>query len=164
LRRTQLLIAALVFCCAAFSETPRPDFSGTWKLNNGKSSQDGPPDRDYVETIAQTPKTITVATKADGVTNLFDGTYPFTDKPRVEKQGNAYRYTMVHWEGTTLIFEVSDKDSKKDIAKVIFYVRDSWTLSRDGKVLTRFRRTLDPSKDAAGRANLADQRYVFDKQ
>ena len=163
MRTRQLLIAAALFCCAAFSGTGRPDFSGTWKLNNGKSSQDGPPDRVYLETIAQSSKEITVTTKSDGVTNLFDGTYPITDKPRIEKQGKAYRYIQVYWEGTTLVFELSDKDSKKDEAKVLYYVRDSWTLSPDGKVLTRFRRTLDPSKDA-GRANLNDQKYVFDKQ
>jgi len=157
------MVAAL--CCgAAFPGTEKPDFSGTWKLNNGKSSQDGPPDRVYVETVVQTPKSITVTTKADGVTNLFDGTYPITDKPRVEKQGNAYRSIQVYWETGTLVFELSDKDSKKDVAKILYYVRESWTLSPDGKVLTRFRRTLDPSKESAGRANLSDQRYVFDRQ
>jgi hypothetical protein len=156
-------LAAALFCCAAFSQTGKPDFSGTWKLNNGKSSQDGLPDRVYVETIVQSAKSITVTTKAEGVTNLFDGTFPIGDKERVEKEGNAYRFTKVYWEGGTLVFERSHKDSKKDIAKILFYVRESWTLSPDGKVLTRFRRTLEASKDG-DRPSLTDQKYVFDKQ
>lgn len=165
MRRTKFLVAAAaLFCCAAFSASSKPDFSGTWKLNNGKSSQDGPADRIYVETVEQTPKNITVKTKADGVTNLFDGTFPLSEKYRIEKKGNGYRFTRAYWEGTTLVFELSDKDSKKDEAKVLYYIRESWTLSPDAKVLTRFRRTLDGAKDAAGRANLSDQKYVFDKQ
>jgi hypothetical protein len=164
LSRTKLLFAAALFCCAALSDTGRPDFSGTWKLNNGKSAQDGPPDRDYVETIAQSPKSITVTTKSEGVTNLLDGTFPITEKFRIEKVGNAFRSTRVYWEGGTLVFELTDKDSKKDEAKVLFYVRESWTLSPDGKVLTRFRRTMEGVKNAGDRRNLTDQKYVFDKQ
>jgi hypothetical protein len=164
LSRTKLLFAAVFFCCAAFSDTGRPDFSGTWKLNNGKSAQDGPPDRVYVETIAQSPKSITVTTKAQGVTNLLDGTFPISEKIRVEKREKAYRSTRAYWEGGTLVFELTDKDSKKDEAKVLFYVRESWTLSPDGKVLTRFRRTLVGAKTASERPILTDQKYVFDKQ
>lgn len=162
--RTKLLFAAALFCCAAFSNTGRPDFSGTWNLNNGKSAQDGPPDRVYVATIVQSPKNITVTTKAEGVTNVLDGTFPITEKFRIEKQGNAYRSTRVYWEGGTLVFELKDNDSKKDDAKVLFYVRESWTLSPDGKVLTRFRRTLEGAKNAGDRPKLTDQKYVFDKQ
>lgn len=162
--RTQLLFVAALFCCAAFSNTGRPDFSGTWNLNNGKSAQDGRPDRVYVETIVQSPKNITVTTKAEGVTNVLDGTFPITEKFRIEKQGNAYRSTRVYWEGGTLVFELKDNDSKKDDAKVLFYVRESWTLSPDGKVLTRFRRTLEGAKNAGDRPKLTDQKYVFDKQ
>jgi hypothetical protein len=161
---TKLLLAAAWFCCAAFSSSDRPDFSGTWKLNNGKSAQDGPPDRVYVETIVQAPKNIRVSTKAEGVTNVLDGTFPITEKFRIEKQGNAYRSTRVYWEGGTLVLELKDNDSKKDEAKVLFYVRESWTLSPDGKVLTRFRRTLEAPKDAGNRPIITDQKYVFDKQ
>jgi len=158
------LLAAACFCCAALAATDKPDFSGNWKLNNGKSAQDGPAGRLYLETIIQTAKTITVTTKAEGVKNLFDGTFPISDKEHIEKQGKGYRYMKVYWEGGTLVFEQSDRESKKDDAKVLYYVRESWTLSPDGKVLTRFRRILDGSKDNAGRASLIDQKYVFDKQ
>jgi hypothetical protein len=164
LRTTQFLLAAGLFCCAAFSNVAKPDFSGTWKLNNGKSAQDGPADRVYLETIAQSKNSITIGTKSEGVTNVLDGTYPITEKFRVEKQGKNYRFTRAYWEGGTLVFELNDKDSKKDVAKVLFYVRESWTLSPDGKVLTRYRRTLEAAKAAGERPTLTDQKYVFDKQ
>jgi hypothetical protein len=152
-----ILLAGGWFSCAAFAQAVRPDFSGTWKLNNGKSTQDGPADRVYLNTIEQAKAAITVATKAEGVTNLLDGTFPTNGKFRIEKQGKNYRYTRVSWEGATLVFEITDKDSKKELAKTLFYVRESWTLSPGGTVLTKFRRTAQAAK-------VTDQKYVFDKQ
>jgi hypothetical protein len=144
-------------CCLAFAQAVKPDFSGTWKLNNGKSTQDGPADRVYMNTIEQSKATITVTTKAEGVTNLLDGTFPINAKYRIEKLGNNYRYTKVSWEGATLVFEITDKDSKKDTAKALMYVRESWTLAPGGQTFVKFRRTANGGK-------IVDQKYVFDKQ
>jgi hypothetical protein len=155
---------AALFCCAAFSQAGKPDFSGTWKLNNGKSTHDGPEDRVYLTTIVQSKNSIAVSTKSEGVTDLVDGTYPITEKARIEKVGNNYRYTRAYWEGSTLVFEMTDKDSKKDTAKVVFYIRESWTLSPDGKVLTKYRRTLQAAKTGADKPTIVDRKYVFDKQ
>lgn len=164
MKRTQFLVAAALLCCGAFAQVVKPDFSGTWKLNNGKSTQDGPADRVYLCTVQQSQKTITVTTKSEGVTNLLDGTYPITEKFRIEKQGDKYRYTRVYWEGATLVFEIADKDSKKDTAKTVFYVRESWQCSKDGKVITKFRRTAEAAKNPGERTSPVDQKYVFDKQ
>ena len=109
MRRTQFLLATGLFCCIAFAQSGKPDFSGTWKLNNGKSTQDGPADRVYLCTISQAKASVTVNTKSEGVTNLLDGTFPITEKFRIEKQGNLYRYTRVYWEGATLVFEIKDQ-------------------------------------------------------
>jgi len=157
-------LAAGLFCCAAFSQAGRPDYSGTWKLNNGKSSQDGPADRVYLLTVEQSKNTVTVTTKSEGITNLLDGTFPLTEKFHIEKVGNNYRSTRAYWEGGTLVFEVTDKDSKKDTALVVFYVRESWTISPNGKVLTKFRRTLEAARAAGEKPKITDQKYVFDKQ
>ena len=164
MKRTQLLLAAGLWCCAAFAQPVKPDFSGSWKLNNGKSTQDGPADRVYLKTVAQSKNSVTLTTKSDGVTNLLDGTSPITEKFRIAKQGNNYRSSRAYWEGATLVFELKDTDSKKDEAKVLFYVRESWTLSPDGKVLTQFRRTLEAAASVGDKPKLTDQKYVFDKQ
>ena len=166
LRRTQFLLAAGLICCAAFSQAVKPDFSGTWKLNNDKS-KDVPADPNYLSTITQTKATIAITTKAEGVTNLLDGTYPVNGKFRIDKQGNKYRYTKASWEGATLVLEITDKDSKKELAKVLFYVRESWTLSPNGKTLFRFRRTAQSAQTtdpAPQKPAITDQKYVFDKQ
>lgn len=165
MKRRNLSLLALL-CCTAFGsgQLNRPDYSGTWKLNTNKSTQDGPADRVYIKTVKQDKNSITVATKADGVTNLIDGTFPLSEKFKVEKQGNNdYRYTRAYWEGSTIKFELADRDSKKETAKYLFYIREGWTLSPDGKVLTTFRQTAEPAKPGE-KPRLTDQKYVYDKQ
>lgn len=160
MRRTKFLLLASLLCCSALGETVKPNFTGIWKLNNGRSTQDGPPDRVYICTVEQTARAITVTTKADGVTNILDGTFPISVKPHIAKVGANYRSTKVYWENSTLVFEILDRDSKKDTAKTVMGLRETWTVSPDGKILTKFRRTAA----AATAGKVADQKYVFDKQ
>jgi hypothetical protein len=157
LKKSQVLLAAGLFCCAAFAQTAKPNFAGVWKLNNGKSTPAGAADRIYTVTIEQSKNNITVATKAEGVTNILDGAFPTTGKIRTEKLEKKYRFTRVVWEGPTLVFEIADKDSKKETAHLLFFLRESWSLSPDGKVMTTFRRTAENKQ-------VADQKSVFDKQ
>lgn len=164
MKRTKFLLLAGLLCCSAFGQAGKPDFSGTWKLNNGRSTQDGPAGRVYIDVIEQNGKTITVTTKAEGVTNIFDGTFPINGKPHIVKIEKNYRYTTVSWEGFTLVFAILDKDGKKELSKVLAGIRESWTLSPDGKVLTKFRRTASAATADQPRPPVADQKYVFDKQ
>ena len=133
--------------------------AGTWKLNFGKSTQDAPAERVYLKTVEQTDKTVKITTKAEGVTNLFDGIQITDGKPRVTKQGDKlYRTTKASWEGATLVLEIIDRTGRKELSPAVFYVRETWTLSPDGTVMTRFRRTGTAGK------GVVDQKYVFDKQ
>ena len=157
MKRTKFLLAASLFCCTVFAQAVKTDYSGTWKLNNGKSTQDGAADRVYTNVIEMSGSNIKVTTKADGVTNPLDGTFPMNGKAHVVKIEHGYRYTKVGWESGTLIFEITDKVSKKELARVTRYLRESWTMSPDGKVMTKFRRTSEVGK-------VIDQKYVFDKQ
>src|ERR1039458_1762993 len=109
LKRTQFLLVAGLWCCSLFGQAVKPDFSGTWKLNNGKSTQDGAADRVYIGTIAQAKASITVSTKAEGVTNPLDGTFPINGKDKIEKNGDKYHYTKVSWEGSTLVFRSEER-------------------------------------------------------
>jgi hypothetical protein len=156
-----VLLAALL-CCSAFGQAVKPNFSGTWKLNNGKSDPHGSPDHPYINVIEQNGKTITVTTKAEGVTNILDDTFPINNKPRIVKMDKTYRYTTVLWEGNTLVFEILDKDGKKELSKVLMGIRESWTLSPDGKVITKFRRTGTATGE--GKNKVVDEKYVLDKQ
>jgi hypothetical protein len=90
---------------------------------------------------------------------LLDGTFQMNGKPRIEHlSGGNYRYTKAVWENGTLVFDIADKQSKKEDAKILFYLRESWTISPGGAVLTKFRR------HTAEGGKIVDQKYVFDKQ
>jgi hypothetical protein len=137
----------------------RPDFSGTWKLNNDKSTKDAPPDRVYICEIHQKGDTITVSTKATPAPAMapVDGTFTANNKLVVDKSFPHYHYTQTNWEGATLIIQIVDKESKKETAKFLGFIRESWALSADGKTLTKFRQN-------AANGKTVDQKYTFDKQ
>ncbi len=159
MNRAKLLIIAGLVCCSAFGAKVQANFAGTWKLNLGKSTQDGPADRVYLKTVEQTDKTIKVTTKAEGVTNVFDGTLTTNGKYRIVKTGDKlFRYTRATWQGATLVLEIMDRTGKKEFSPTVLYIRETWTLSPDGTVLTRYRRTGEAGK------GVVDQKYVFDKQ
>jgi hypothetical protein len=149
---------SLLACCAWAAD--KPNYSGAWKLNTGKSTQDGPADRVLMNTIEQQGATIKVTTTGApaGDPLPLDGAFQTDGKQRVTRVNGKYRFIKATWETATLVFEITDKDSKKELAKISFYLRESWTLSPDSTVLTKFRRhTTEAGK-------IIDQKYVFDKQ
>ena len=159
LRISKWILLAGLLCALAGAAFVKPDFSGTWKLNNDKSTQDGTPDRVYTCEIHQKGDTITVSTKATPAPAIapLDGTFTANGKVVVDKSAPHYHTTRVIWEGSTLVIEIVDKESRKDTAKVLGAIRESWVLSADGKTLTRFRRN-------AANGKVVDQKYAFEKQ
>ncbi|MGA3017994.1 MAG: hypothetical protein ABSF62_12810 [Bryobacteraceae bacterium] len=153
-----ILLAGLL-CALAGAAPVKPDFSGTWKLNNDKSTKDATPDRVYICEIHQKGDTITVSTKATPAPAVapVDGTFIANNKLVVDKAFPHYHYTQTNWEGATLIIQVVDKESRKETAKVLGVIRESWALSADGKTLTKFRQN-------AANGKTVDQKYTFDKQ
>ncbi len=159
MKTSKWILLAGILCAVAGAAGLRPDFSGTWKLNNDKSTRDATPDRVYICDIQQKGDTITVSTKSTPapVVAPIDGTFTANGKLVVDKSSNHYHYTQTSWEGATFIIQIVDKESKKETAKVLGAIRESWVLSADGKTLTKFRRN-------AGNGKVVDQKYTFDKQ
>jgi hypothetical protein len=156
-----ILLAGL-FCAMTGVAAPRPDFTGTWKLNNERSERDGPADRVYILEIQQQKSTIQITTKATppptGI--VLEGTFKIgtqTSKPVVEHPNGHYHSTRVFWENTTLVFEVIDREGSGVKSKATNVIRESWVLAGDGKTFTKFRRT-------PGSGKIVDQKYVFEKQ
>jgi len=137
------------------------DFTGTWKLNVDKSTPDGPAGRVYINEIRQGKSTIEVTTKAtpppDGL--VLDGTFkvgtPAT-KPIIDQKNGHFHSTRVFWEGTTLVFEIIEREGSSAKSKPTLAIRESWVLSPNGKTLTKFRRTPSAGK-------VVDQKYTFEK-
>ena len=159
LKISRWILLAGLLCALAGAAGVRPDFSGAWKLNNDKSTKDGTPDRVYTCEIHQKRDTITVSTKAAPAPAIapIDGTFITNGKLIVDKSFPHYHTTSAIWEGATLIIEIVEKESRKDTAKVLGAMRESWVLSADGKTLTKFRQNAANGKSV-------DQKYVFEKQ
>ena len=159
MRLPRWILLAGLLCALAGAAGVRPDFSGTWKLNNDKSTKDATPDRVYICEIHQKGNIVTVSTKATPVPAIapIDGTFTANNKLVVDKSFPHYHYTQTNWEGATFIIQIVDKESRKDTAKVLGVSRESWVLSADGKTLTKFRRN-------AANGKTVDQKYMFDKQ
>ena len=159
MRLSRWILLTGLLCALAGAAGVRPDFSGTWKLNNDKSTKDATPDRVYICEIHQKGNMVTVSTKATPVPAIapIDGTFTANNKLVVDKSFPHYHYTQTNWEGATFIIQIVDKESRKDTAKVLGVSRESWVLSADGKTLTKFRRN-------AANGKTVDQKYMFDKQ
>ena len=159
MRLSRWILLTGLLCALAGAAGVRPDFSGTWKLNNDKSTKDATPDRVYICEIHQKGNIVTVSTKATPVPAIapIDGTFTANNKLVVDKSFPHYHYTQTNWEGATFIIEIVDKESRKDTAKVLGVSRESWVLSADGKTLTKFRQN-------AANGKTVDQKYTFDKQ
>jgi hypothetical protein len=159
LKTSRWILLAGLLCALAGAALVKPDFSGTWKLNNDRSTQDGTPDRVYICEIHQKGDTVTISTKATPAPAIapIGGTFTANGKVVVDKSFPHYHTTRVLWEGSTLIIEIVDKEGSKQTAKVLGAIRESWVLSANGKTLTKFRQNAASGK-------VGDQKYVFEKQ
>ena len=159
LKLSRWILLAGLLCASAAAADIKPDFSGTWKLNNDKSTKDATPDRVYICEIHQKGDSITISTKATPTPAIapIDGAFTANNKVVVDRSSPHYHYTQTTWEGATLIIQIVDKESKKDTAKVLGVVRESWVLSANGNTLTKFRQN-------AANGKTVDQKYTFEKQ
>jgi hypothetical protein len=140
---------------------PRPNFSGSWKQDNAKSSFGGlaapisvsdiiahkEPDIHLTQTV--------VGPQGDSVTSEHD--YATDGREQTGKSRNYTEKNSVKWEGNSLVFE-----SKRDYSGREVIIRERWTLSSDGKTLTKER--VSPGATGPGAKGEVKQTFVFDKQ
>ena len=156
-RRRLLIIAAVLALTVGVSQAwaDKPDFSGTWKLNNDKS-EFGPmpaPDKWESKVNHKDPalKYTTVQSSAQGEMTT-ETNYTTDGKECTNKfMGNDYKGTA-KWDGDALVI-----DSKRDFQGMEITIQDRWTLSPDGKVLTIARKVSTPQGDF-------DAKMVAEKQ
>jgi hypothetical protein len=146
-----LAVAALAATAAAQS---KPNFTGAWKLNVAKSDF-GPlpaPDSE-TDNFNQSDAGIKDLVSANTQQGKQDYTltYNFDGTETVNTPGGLEIKSKAKWEGPALSITSKLKFQDQDVD-----VKDVWTLSADGKTLT---------KDTHFTSSMgeADQKYIFEK-
>lgn len=132
----RLIILALAAASTAF--TAAPDLSGTWKLNTSKSDfgQFPPPSSMVMKVTHADPKLSFEVKMVSDMGEMQFTTKCTTDGVECRNQGFGGGETrdVAKWDGDMLVFE-----SKGTFGDNAYTLKDKWTLSADGKVLTILR-------------------------
>jgi hypothetical protein len=135
----------------------QPNFSGTWKLNISKSNFGQlPPPGSQTDVIEQNDPSVKIAEDQKGgmmgdmnLTTTIDTTGKETKSTGM---GGADVLSTAHWDGVALVV-----DSKTSFQGSDVKIKDSYTLSGDGKTLT------EVTHVESGMGNF-DSTSVYDKQ
>jgi hypothetical protein len=150
----RLALLTLVTALGCFAATP--DLSGSWKLNSAKSDfGQFPAPGAMTQKVTSADSKITVDMKMTGEQGEFAMNSTYTTDGKESSNpgfGGADMKSVAKWEGETLLI-----DSKAGDGDNTFSMKDKWTLSADGKVLTIMRHI-------AGGMGEMDQKLVFEKQ
>jgi len=151
---TKRAIYLILFLIAAAVAQARPDFSGTWKQNMEKSPTKSSWLKSYVNKIELQDANlkVTTTTVGDRGERTYDRTYVIGKEEKNRDAEGDERTTTVKWEGNTLVFESVEKERD-----AVLTSKEIWTLSDDGKTLTKKIHRSGPRGDS-------DQQYVLEKQ
>ena len=150
----RLLTLALLAVSAAFAASP--DLSGNWKLNASKSEfGQFPAPSSMTQKVTHAEPKLTVALKMTSDMGDVDLTANYTTDGKECTNtgfGGGETKSTVKWDGEALLMET--KGSFGDNA---YTMKDKWTISEDGKVLTIVRHF------SSGMGDL-DQKIILEKQ
>jgi hypothetical protein len=153
MNRLRFLMTAFVYVGSLVyvQAQAHPDFSGLWKQNMGESSKTSL--QSYANRIEQKRDALKVTTTTGGSRGerSYDRTYVIgKESQTVDKEGDQFT-SLVKWEGQALVFLTTEKERTGTID-----TRETWTLSADGKTLTKVRRSQ-------GSRGETEQRYILEK-
>lgn len=132
-----------------------PNFTGTWKLNIAKSDfGQTPVPESLVDKIEHKETAITLnSTRVEqGATDAVTLNLTTDGKENINTVHGAEVKTKLKWEGTMLLL-----DSMITVEGGSISLKDKWSLSADGKVLTIARHYTGPEGEA-------DITYFLEKQ
>jgi hypothetical protein len=135
----------------------QPNFSGTWRLNIGKSNFGQlPPPGSQTDVIEQNDPSVKIAEDQKGgmmgdmnLTTMVDTTGKETKSAGM---GGADVMSTAHWDGVALVVDSKTSFQGNDVK-----IKDTYTLSGDGKTLT------EVTHVESGMGNF-DSTSVYDKQ
>lgn len=134
----------------------KPNFTGTWKQDDSRSTIHQGPAVKYSNKIDhQDPKLSKTTTMeyGDRPATTFTQTFLTDGTPNkfTNREGEPIT-TIVKWEGNVLVFETGEKKAGAR------FTRETWMLSADGKTLTK---TIHKTK---ARGTDSDETYVLERQ
>ncbi len=153
--KRRIAICLIVFLCATLvGAQTRPNFSGTWKQNMEKSTTKSSWLKSYVNKIEQQDVNlkVTTTTVGDRGERTYDRTYVIGKEDKNQDHEGDQFTTNVRWDGNTLVFDTMEKEHDATLTS-----KETWTLSDDGKMLTKTIHRSGPRGDS-------DQKYVLEKQ
>jgi hypothetical protein len=152
----RLLIVTILLVVAASAQT-HPNFSGTWKQDNSRSTIRPGSNIQYSNKVDQHDTKLTVVTilgaNGDRKESSYSRDYTIGGPPATssDKEGDQFTNTA-NWENASLVFETVEKEKTGTLT-----TREVWTLSADGTTLTKKIHRTGPRGDS-------DQSYVLVKQ
>ena len=149
-------VALLALALGLVRAQAKTDFSGTWKLNTGKSDFGPmpPPDSRTDKITHQDPSLKASVATTGGMRGdrTYDVSYTTDGKECVNHVADDEFKSTVKWEGDELVL-----DTKGSFGGTDFTSNERWTLSADGKTLTR-------AAHISSAMGEADMKLVFEKQ
>ena len=149
-------LVALTLLAAAAGFAATPDLSGDWKLNTSKSDfGQFPAPSSMTQKVSHSEPKIAVSVKMVSDMGEFEFTANYTtDGKECTNQGfgGSETKSTVKWDGDALLI-----DTKGAFGDNAYTMKDKWTLSESGKVLTI-------NRHFASSMGEMDQRIVLDKQ
>ena len=148
--------AFLIMALALVQAQAKSDFSGTWKLNTGKSDFGAmPPPDTMTQKITHQDPSLKASVASTGGMNgdmSYDMSYTTDGKECVNKVGESEFKSTLKWDGDDLVV-----DTKGSFGGNEFTAKGRWTLSGDGKILT----VTQHFTSAMGEGDIKE---VFEKQ
>jgi hypothetical protein len=134
-RLLPLLLVATLLMSGAPRAAGHPNFTGEWTVNTTQSNwgQMPAPTR-FNQKITHNDPDLKVVTEQSGAFGDFTSDFSFTtDGKECPNQMNDFKMkSTVKWDGDTLVF-----DSQMDFQGTAITGTERWTMSSDGKTITR---------------------------
>lgn len=139
-RLLPLTIALALAANTLAQDQPHPDLSGTWRLNLTKSKL-AKGDATQRETLVITASGLSVTMRFDSDGKQTTRTYVIDGKEHpYAAVRNGENLTKAYWRKSALIIEDFARLKMPDAAAAngseLWRVKEQWTLSSDGRVLT----------------------------
>jgi len=152
MKRSTILALVLTLAASSALAVDAAKFSGTWKENLEKSSKSNL--TSYVNKIDASSETVTVKTMTNGPRGerTSERTYAIGKEVTSKMSDGDDVITTAKWEGNALVINSTVKEPDGAVDN-----KETWTVSADGKTLTKQRHSHSAKGDR-------DETHTLEKQ